>query len=545
MLFSQADILNITKDKIELSMQMSQSDFAKAKLLQYLTEPGYLAKITDNEVKFSEFRFEETTEKNGNILVISKGYSGTSLYEFFFEKKINENSFKAFELLKKIFENAILQKKIIPFTAPLFTIISSDFTEILFLPKELCLRSLLNCGDKTYSKFAGLFINENLNNEDSLRFTLSIYAYFLVTGKLPFNEIDSEKRYEDYYDCKFIPLELCEKCKNSDAGKIVTFNLCKGSPMGRKLESSKSLPNINSFFEINNFSLSQKTKDNQKKRILLKHNKTIPFLRKCRKNSFAIKTWAFVIFSALILILGYFIGRKPPTNIKGLTSFQVIETAYTGFNNLDLPLFNSCMTGKAGKNFEEFIAGFYATGKIRMMYEKDAGTLPPSQWFHLKNDTDYWTFGLTNLLINGQTGNLSANYHKRKKGEKVYPVKIENGLVLHKGDTKKFNASYYRLHHQSLDKLFVNFHTTEIETTYDGKKWLISKFDDKFTPVELDTAQFNTKYVTLLKEGNSVFSAIEILRKEYEWLPTEVDLKKGITEIRQFYFKKFNMEYKE
>lgn len=543
-MISSAQILNICSDKIELNMNMSQENFAKARLLQYMTEPGYIAKIIENKVKFEPYYFLETAaeksvDNQSNIKIVANGFLGKSFYDILNQQDNKQEQCKVFNLLNKIFCSAIESNINLSFTSPLFTIISQNYDCVLFLPQELCSRSLLNFGDDVYSYYLGCYNNPGLSIKDNINFILSCYAYKIITNKLPYNELNTEIRIEDYYDGNFIPLEYTEECKNTEYGKLISFNLNKGTSKGRKLENSKEIPDLNDFFIITSTSLSEKDKNEKKQNLFNKNNKKIKFLRKCRKNSFALKTLAFVLCSVIVLIIGFFAGRSTPPDIRGLTSYQVVETAFTAFSKLDVQLFTCCIeTNRNTRKFEEIMANFYTTGKMRSAYEVDAGTLPPNQWFHLKNQkqfSNYWTFGLTNLKINGNSANLSSEDYKINKKQKLPFIKEENNKILKKGDTIKYDLTYFMIYHETLKKLFVNEYTTEVTLVFNGKRWKISNIEDNYMPLQINTKDFNNKFNNYLSKENDIYKVMNLLRVDYPWLPTQKELEAGNNEVKKFF----------
>ena len=307
------------------------------------------------------------------------------------------------------------------------------------------------------------------------------------------------------------------------------------------------IPSLDSYNEESTLQLTDKEKSELRKIHEARKEKKLSFVRKYRKNIMSIKTAAYIAGTILILTFVYFIGKSPAPDTLGLTSRQVTECAFTGVNRLDIQLFMECMKGNTGKNFQEIIAGFYTSGKMRANYEREAGTLPPNQWFYVYNKKgyNYWSFGITNFTLNGIEADSDASYYKHGKKEKVKAIKEENGRLLKKGDIASYTAHYYMLHHETLDKLYVDEHTSELELTYNGKKFYVTSFKDSFIPVEFSTYDFNKEFSELLSQNKTISKCCEILKEKYPWVPCEKEIIRGQEEIRKFFLDKYMIKYDE
>lgn len=546
--FSPADILTKIEDSIVLQMHMSQEDFAKARLMQYMTEAGYIGKKENDKWIFSEYRFKETAGDKDNIAISGSGFKGKSLFDLLSSDNIDIKK-SVLNLLNELYTEAINQNIQLKSPSKLFTIISDDLTSVLFLPNELSTRALLNLSDETFSFFTGCYNNPALDVSNNLRFNLSCYYYEFITGNKPYKNLNSELRYEDYYDGYFLPLEYYKNCTNSNAGKIITTYLKKNCPKFRNITITEHIPNIEEFYLENPKNLNAEDKKAATEKWNKVFVKKTNFFRKCRKNSFKLKTLAFILATIIVLVIGFFAGRTPPPDVKGLTSRQVVETAMTGISKLDVQLYTSCLRShNDGRKIEEMIASFYTSGKMRQLYDIDAGTLPVNQWFHLKNQkhyANYWSFGLTNLLIDGEPGDLSANYHKHDKKEVVKFLTEEDGKILHKGHTKSYKLNYYLVYHQTFNNIFVHKYDTLVTLVFNGKRWKITNIDDKYEEITVDTKKFNNDYNKLLNDNLTPFEAVKILRNDYPWVPTDVELEKGDAEVREYFTNLYTVKKQE
>ncbi len=533
-------------DSLKFNMNMSGVNFARSRLQQYLKASGFIAKKNpDNSWSFTKYFFEETVQSDDKFYICGKPFNGIPFFEILTS---SDYQFKKNNLNRLIdaTEFALAENIQLPVCGPVCTLINTTADEILFLPMELTERSLIASGKFEYNNYYGKWVNKGLDFVDAHRFLLSNYVYFLITSKNAFNEIDEEIRTEDYYDCNYIPLELTDECINSDSGKIITFNLSKGSPKGRKSKQSIIIPNLESFEEkIQNFS-DNNEKELLRNKYLQKKQKKISIVRKYRKNIMPVKTAAYIVSMLIILILVYFMGKSPAPDTLGLHSREVAECTFTGINKLDIQLFMECMKGNTGKNFQEIIAGFYTSGKMRANYEREAGTLPPASWFYVFNKPgySYWTFGITNLTLNNTEADCYTTCYKPEK-QKRKRLTEENGKVLQKGDVCLYQAHYFLLHHETLDKLYVDEHTSNLEITYNGKKFLVTSFEDSFESIDFSTYDFNKELTELISKDYSIQKCCEILKEKYPWIPAQNELLKGKEEIRKFFLDKYMIKYPE
>ena len=72
-----SSLLNISAKRLLLDMGMSQRDFAKARLLPFLEEEGFLVANS----KLTSWRFSEVIQLEDTITIAGPGFQGVSLHQ--------------------------------------------------------------------------------------------------------------------------------------------------------------------------------------------------------------------------------------------------------------------------------------------------------------------------------------------------------------------------------------------------------------------------------------------------------------------------------
>lgn len=520
-----------SKDSISIDTNLSHEDFSKARLTQYLTSSGYVVRTANNNFEIDSWQFTETTLTAKNTIeVVGPGFEGFTLYEYFIDNSISiKEKYEIVLLLEKIYETAFDKNINIANLGPFFVLLN-DKKEFLFLPKEYIERCLAKETDEIYSKYYGYWVNNTLSEKEGCTFTLAVYAYFVLTGRLPYSQENTAKRQEDYYDGNVVPLEYTEVSLLDTQAQKITNNLRLQRIKNKKSLQPVTLP---SFEELQWSNSSKKENLNNKK--LEKYSKTI------KKNRFIRKYGITCLVSFAICLVALYIGissyktemNKPTT--KGLTDIEVVNMFYTAYNTLNVPLANATIQGNNLQDFITILSGYFINSQMRSSYEPDAGTLPINQWFYVKEATNYWPFGITHLTLldennNVIDGNLSFNYPVKKDKNSAIAEK--------KGSKKTIFADYYLIKSEGAKRLIVQKMHDEFTLKFNDNKWNIVDYISKLERIPLNNKEFFADYEILLKEGNTIPTIVENLQKKYVWLPPKDSVENGKIELadRFFYF---------
>ncbi len=532
---SKQPIVTINESGITLHTGLSSRQFANAKMGQYVTESGLLVqKISDNKFSAEEFRFTntKTTAKNKSdeVVLTNESINGKTLLSIM--EGDTQEALQTLDTLNAIIEWSFVNKIKIPNCGPEGTIVTEN--GILFLPFELFERSILAQNKETTSLFYGIWTNTALNEKDSWRFTLSTYAYKILSNQVPFTELNIEKRSEDYYDSNFIPLQFLVYVPSS-VSQIINHNLSitgsahlsikprkesKKNLSSRILETNKqseensialplqianiSIQKVDSQTEQEKNSFITKTANQlKKKRFIRKH-----------KTSIALLSLTAVFVAVIVGSIIQSNLTKPTT--KGMTSIEVVQTFYNAINTLDNVQLDMCGKKSAVDSYSNMVSTVYVSGKIREAYERTIPHLPPAQWISTANPTSHFMFGITNLDI------------QNKKATSSSPTI---------GDTALFTADFYLVASQGLDHYEVTKTTDTLTLEYGKKEWQIVSLNSNKNQIPVDSTQFIEDAIItreLIKEDSTIelheqgILLTETLRETYPWLPTIQEVKASV-----------------
>lgn len=515
------DLLFINEDSVMIDTGLSTREAAQAKLMQFLTEPGYIAEVkADGSVSFEPYTFTDSHEeiakgrKNESVFISGPAYKGIPFMEIL-QGEDTEKARLIAEKICKITEAALEKEIKLPNNGPLGTIAGEDGT-ILFLPPTLFNRALDSRGDSTYSFYEGCWKNTALSENDCLRFTAAAYAYTVYAGKSPFPEKDSQKRAADFYDKNFEKLSwFCKLQKNGDIidSKAIFSQIeqnlsCSAPEMdtSKKKKKKKKLGiKSTSITELPSFD-KRVISDSSTLPAYELQQKNIKRVRFFRKNGTIIKVCVVALIVLCIAIVSHIKNLMSRPNTLGKEPAQVVDMFYEGFDTLDTILFDATRTNGAGDGISNVIAAVFVTAKMRESYEgKQIYT--PSQWLNLKNPDQLDIYGLTQLKIEGEE-------EKNKEGINC------------------FKAHYYVLHTENLE-LFVSEVNDELTLTYEKDRWLISDFVSEDHEIKIDSEAFYND-LREVAPANSPYKAADVINAlsgKYPWLPTVEETDKGYEQL--------------
>ncbi len=536
------ELLFINDDSIVIDTGLSTREAAQAKLMQFLTEPGYIATIDDGgAVSFTAYTFTDSHEdiakgrKNSSVFISGPAYDGIPLMELLNGDSADdsdgaarlEKARVAVEKICKITEASFEQEIKLPNNGPLGTLVGADGS-ILFLPPSIFNRALDSRGDSAYSLYEGCWKNTALTEKDCLRFTAAAYAYAVYSGKSPFTQKDSQLRAADFYDKNFVKLSWFCKLEADGADKnggtgtgdkafTDTFakieqNLSCSAP---EMETKKKRRGKNSSKKVTIPSVAITELPAFGKRVITDftavpayeaQQKKLKRVRFLRKNGTLINV-GVVAFVLLCIFIASRIHdyRNRPTTL-GLEPVEVVQMFYNGFDTLDTLEFDATRTDGAGNGISNMIATVFVTAKMRESYEAKQ-TFTPSQWLNIRNPQNIDVFGITQLKIQEE------------------PEKAAD-------DVRYFKTHYYILQTQNYQML-VTEETDELMVSYKKDRWLVSSFVSEEKELEVNNDEFLKDLMTVVPENSSYTpeDVLDALADKYEWLPTLNEAKKGYEQL--------------
>lgn len=515
-------------DNFVLHTGLSEREAAHIKLMQSLNEEGtIIAKQKDGSFAFSAYTFNnsytaiELGSKTETVFVSGPAINGVPFFDLL-KPQSKKQALEVLNMLSEAVEYAFNNKISLPNTGPLGTIVLEDGS-LLILPYTIFNRSMLVGSDTEYSKFVGCFKNEALAEIDSWRFTLSVYAYFLLSEKLPFTNTDTSLRKIDYSDFNFIPLEWLIKFNDETENqnidkilKIISNNLAVAAPETVKKSKrnkyakpkSISLPSLKDFGKPEFLPLEENAQFN-------KQTKKLKFKRFLRKHSTAIKITSITVAILAIILCVTIFDKKDSATTKGKTPLEVVQMFYKAFDELNVESFNATVTKGTAESYEAMITNIFVTSRVRETYENDKVTYTTEQWLNVSEPWSRWVFGLTN-------------------------VDIQNLTESEDGKTATAEASYYIVWTEAGNEVFCTKTTDNLQLVYKKDRWKINALESAQTEVFVDSNQFfkelqtivaNTEIVPTLQnnsaetkinfEATQALAIIRELKDDYEWLPTE------------------------
>ena len=264
------NVLRITNGTLELNSGLSEQEFARSRLAQYMNEEGLLCKPlsedsctagTQGGASFTieTFRFTGTAVKDGTVILTAPGFKGRPLLSFIqsamskpsaavkgapssdtdktcAEKiaalKALDTAYRAvrecekYRALRTQNENTEAHIAVHGKSAhslhncgPLSILYAEDGS-VLFLPPSLFERSMLARSGQERASLYGFWVRGGTSETESFAFSFAACTYAVLTGQPPFPAANDEARIEDYTDDNFIPLSfLFPHIADNDAGR--------------------------------------------------------------------------------------------------------------------------------------------------------------------------------------------------------------------------------------------------------------------------------------------------------------------------------------
>lgn len=534
-------IVSNHNNMLALDMNISGREFAKTKLMQYLNNPGILVRYNaDGSCTFEQWFFTGTQEGKKTISMTGPLYEGKTFFSILCDKEQKEARLKSFELVRKAIEQSLEKGIVLPICGPECTLIGVDGS-ILFLPQEFVQRSVSFLSETDASTIYGCYIFPGLQHADSLRFTESVYGYYILSDRLPFSKKDSEQRREDYIDHNFIPLNYWISHSN-ELCNIITTNLSinpilKRSNKNKKISKKKEVENTITSLPLPPILDTIITKNTEERNVIeqklsemrinyvTRLNRKVKTKRFFRKKGTLIKIGISIFALILIFTISTIKTNSEKPTTVGLTPYEVTESFYTSINKLDLTLASSTTSKSLNNSYENMISSFYVTIKMREAYEKNSKTLYPGQWLNSNRNFSDIMFGITKFTINGNQANPFSKHHVTS--EKKIPLEETNGAIVN------YVVTYFLLRHQGNEQIISTKCNDIIELHFIKDRWLITDIESSNTERTYPVENFYKDYSAL--SGLDVYQKAEELSKNYDFIPSADEITISIEELTTQY----------
>ncbi len=528
-------------NEVLLTMNISGREFAKAKLMQYLNDPGYIVSfLADGSCVFNPWCFNGTKEEGETIYMTGPAFEGLTFLLILTDPSHSKKRIDAFERIRSAVEQSFEQNITLPLCGPVGTLIAQDGS-ILFLPQEYIQRSVSFLDDKEASTLYGCYHRGGLSHTDSLRFTLSVYAYEIITQRLPFQKKNTNERIEDYIDSNFIPAHFWNPCISKEYTDILSHNLRiptkirqakkKNKKTREDVFESKSLalPSLDLHIhetDIENSKEHENTCAQERYAFISSQTRKVKTKRFFRQKGNLVTIFATVSILIFIIAYSFIIENKNKPSTIGLSPFQVTESFYTSLNELDVELTSITTIRSFDKGFKNMISSLHVINKLRTAYDPSCQILHPGQWLLNNRNFADWMFGVTNFTINDIPANCFSNYHKTDIQR--LPLHEENGAK------ETFLVSYFLVRHESNADIAVTQYKETVELEFRKDRWLITAINSEDSEFYVPTTELYND-IRSFDDSIDVYERSAILSSTYFWMPTAQEIYKAIEVLKEHY----------
>ncbi|MGL4981292.1 MAG: hypothetical protein ACRC4W_00280 [Treponemataceae bacterium] len=394
-------LFSFAGNKLKLYTGFSQKSFAKEKLFRLLDCKGCVI----SHQTYCDWKFDQTFSEDDNMILEGAFEVSFSLFslvmdlqnEIAIAKKTHAISSRLKDLWLQFshffdcYYKAIAECKNIP-VCGLLGIHFSANNEILFLPHEVIEKPLQCDGDELYSSLLGCWTTPQKSYERSHYFFLANILYFIFTGKLAYQNKNTEQRLEDYIDSNFVPIEFEVNINENIALWINSVLVYGEKNLPKQPHLKKSFSEV--LFFQKDFQITKK----QQKTLVHQHFK-IRLKRFVKKNITTMVIGFCAIVITVFMTLSILKTQKEKISTRGLTAFQTIELFYFAMQNLQSETLSATLAKNVGKSYTELITNLFVISRVRQSYEGSYGFLSPQEWSGQETDS---IFGIANLYIEQQ-----------------------------------------------------------------------------------------------------------------------------------------------
>lgn len=546
-------ITDYIDSKLVLYTGLSSSGFAKTFMSRFLDENGTLFTIApDGSISSAVWNFEKTQiTENDQVIFTGHFEYAVTLHSILSDNSSDKN--QAVINVSKCFDYALNESKKLKNVgaAGILYAKDGDAVKVLFLPADLFEQCALNTTKENYSQIQGKYLRKGLTESRALQFTRGVIAYHALTGQFPYKEDDTFNRQSDIIDANFVPLSLMINgidttlAESVDASLIIEAET-EPLPGEKRFQDKKAaarrqaIVDMASAFSTETFARELELTDSGNRKpsmtsmdfvtarnsYIKSHQRKMKISRFFRRNTSTIKYGAIIFLVLFYALWSWISAQKYHATTIGLTSTETCQLLYSGIHNENQTILGDISKGKVMKEMDTKLSGFYVVNREREAQNQDAQTISPAEWLFFTEGTTFWQYGLTNLKVDGTGFRTDLPYPTRANHKE--PLTYEDGQFLTTNLSKKHTVSFFFVYYTG-PVINVVEETDLVETTYDGKKWVITnvkiqKVDHKL----INLNDFKKDYENAVKiHGKNVRSIASGLRAKYRWIPTDLELETG------------------
>ncbi|MGP1459357.1 MAG: hypothetical protein ACTTKL_08615 [Treponema sp.] len=514
-----AEILYERGGAVFLDTGLDEAAFAKTKFSRHGDKAGFVvSKDDEGEYSvFSEWKFDGVQTIDGAVFFCGKFAAAQPL--------TGRIRGKIPYAVCQAYTHALKQGIALPLSAPQ-GILAAD-NALLFVPEDAFDRSAANHGRDFYTRVQDAWRDSALRGEAAICFTRAVWAYYAVSGALPYPPDLSAEKIVSLAHKNFLPLEYCALDVSAVLAKSVNAAL-KGArsvppfpledlktqffpPEDRIVESAEEQRIAEEKLRL----AAERYRKRQERKI----KRMRLFNRKFAAAAAVALTAAFIAFFSATVVSER--GKKPC--VVGLTSAQTVEVFYKGIHTMDTDfILATAKNCPEAQRYVSLIPQIYALSQMRGAYNFQSGISTPENWFFFEPDSSRaysrTVYGITGFNLDGTPSTLNLPVPSRKH----HPprLRFEDGERIKNGSEKLHSARFYLVHTVD-DALHIEKHDSEITLVMKNDRWQIKKLRQTVETEIISPAAVSIDFKRALEEcrGDEI-QAADMLRGCYPWLPS-------------------------
>lgn len=544
---------------VKFDTSLSSVQFAKTNIAYLIKSEGVcvnLSNLKNGNLKkedFSPWFFDGTVEDGGNVFF--KGSVESSSEENLlslagcFEK---EAAIKLVKTISFALENDI--------SLPAVGFGGIFYSEncMIFIPSEIFISCTATGSEEAYKISRGTSFLTGIELEISsktdakeklfsqkkaLAFLRSSCAYKLICGSDAFGaETKAERNLDMLYE-NFLPLEKAVENVPGNLARSVNSGLrlhpdyrLKSQIRREKKSSSSKKAEKQTFDAVNNFPLSAfveytesagfgKKSENplflkNQKKFLTRQKRIVAASRFLNHNKNYILTGIVAVLIAVYVASGFYKTNQKLYTSLGCTASETAGILYKGISNSDVTIIQEVAKGKKIHDLEIMVAGFHVKYKNHEAMTERGGRCTPERWLEMEGKTDFWMFGITNLILDDEAFDLNREFPRRKDHKK--PLTEENGGGA-KNEQRTVKAKYSLLYQDGDYRINIIENEENCVMVWNGKRWIVTSIlaePGKMQTKSVEIKKLKADLSELLEKNNGdLKQAAAELKTKYEWLP--------------------------
>ena len=399
------------KPEVCFDTGLDPRSFARTKMSQCLTEPGYIV-YQDGSCK--EWRATGVNEVDGFMRVWGSPFYGERLDQLLNETPSSEMQTSLQAVAFWIRAKLLLGEKRSTLSPGAIFICCADGGSVFprgsvfFAPENLSQRCLFIEGIEP-----NYFNCPDLNGIEAAAFCAGAMLYKVLTQTQPYSS--TAGAFQDMREGVFLPPSLAalgldeklcsliqsalllpvEKKGTNKSGADILSDL-----LNILIDKDNNIVSVSSLFRALNAEESAQL-EKEKKYYIKKKNITVKINRFVMRNKPALVGIAAGLIFVIFVTANIIKSRSELSTTVGMTSLAVVDSYYRAFNSMDHVLMEACLSG-VDKSDVNMVVNLYVVNKIRQSHEfgNESFIIPAETWRQQGGELPaHDVFGITDLSI--------------------------------------------------------------------------------------------------------------------------------------------------